>query len=87
MTFMGGHDDILLPMVPGSEISGEVLEVGEKCRQGLKAGDKVVSIQSKLRGSLKCKTILGQGNLERFCPFTVHIYPLKLTEVSLASIY
>lgn len=44
---MGGHDDILLPMIPGSEISGEVLEVGEKCRQGLKTGDKVASIQSK----------------------------------------
>lgn len=42
---MNGHDDILLPMIPGNEISGEVLEVGAKCRNGLKIGDHVAAIQ------------------------------------------
>lgn len=41
------NDDVLLPMIPGSEFSGEVLELGRNCRHDLKSGDKIVSLLGK----------------------------------------
>lgn len=38
------NEEILLPMIPGSEFAGEVLELGDNCRQNFKAGDKVAAL-------------------------------------------
>lgn len=38
------NDDILLPMIPGSEFSGEVLEIGDNCKQNFKSGDKIAAL-------------------------------------------
>lgn len=38
------NDDVLLPMIPGSEFSGEVLEIGDNCKQNFKPGDKIASL-------------------------------------------
>lgn len=51
---MSGHEDTLLPMIPGCEISGDVIEVGPDSKHGFKVGDKVVSFQAirRLGGGL-----------------------------------
>lgn len=38
------NDEIILPMIPGSEFSGEILEIGDNCKQNFKPGDKVASL-------------------------------------------
>lgn len=38
------NEEIILPMIPGSEFSGEVLEIGRNCRQNFKAGDKIAAL-------------------------------------------
>lgn len=43
--YMTGRTNAPLPMTPGNEFSGEILEVGANCQQGFKIGDKVVTIQ------------------------------------------
>lgn len=40
-------DDILLPIIPGSEFSGEVLEVGDNCKQSFKIGEKITALLCK----------------------------------------
>lgn len=42
------NDEILLPMIPGSEFSGEVLEVGDNCKQNFKPGDKIAALLGML---------------------------------------
>lgn len=42
------NDEILLPMIPGSEFSGEVLEVGDNCKQSFKPGDKIAALLGML---------------------------------------
>lgn len=42
---INGHGTPKLPFVPGSELAGEVLEVGNKCSR--KPGDKVLSLLCK----------------------------------------
>lgn len=44
---MQENDEILLPMIPGNEFSGEVLEVGGDCRLNFKPGDKVAALLGK----------------------------------------
>lgn len=58
--YMSGHEDSLLPMIPGCEVSGEVLEVGPQAKQDFKVGDKVVSFQSirRLGGGLADQCIV-----------------------------
>lgn len=41
------NDEVLLPMIPGSEFSGEVMETGDRCQQNFKTGDKIVSLLGK----------------------------------------
>ena len=43
----GGHEDILLPMIPGSEFSGEVLEVGDRNRHNFRVGENVSALLGK----------------------------------------
>lgn len=38
------NDEIILPMIPGSEFSGEILEIGDNCKQDFKPGDKIASL-------------------------------------------
>lgn len=38
------NDDILLPMIPGCEFSGEILEIGRNCRQNFQLGDKIAAL-------------------------------------------
>lgn len=35
------NDEFILPMIPGTELSGEVIELGSDCKQNLEVGEKV----------------------------------------------
>lgn len=35
------NDEYILPMIPGTELSGEVIELGPDCKQNLEKGEKV----------------------------------------------
>lgn len=47
------NDDIILPMIPGSEFSGEILEVGSNCKRNFKPGDKIASLLGMLSRQLR----------------------------------
>lgn len=42
--YMWGKCAPTLPFIPGSEVSGVVLEVGQKCTRGFQVGDKVFAL-------------------------------------------
>lgn len=44
---MWGRSKPKLPFIPGSELSGVVLEVGKNCTRGFKVGDKVFALRGK----------------------------------------
>lgn len=43
--FEGGTGEVKLPVVPGSEFSGEVLEVGSADSSEFRVGDRVVALK------------------------------------------
>lgn len=38
------NDEILLPMIPGTEFSGEILELGHDGQQNFNVGDKITTL-------------------------------------------
>lgn len=50
---------VTLPFIPGSEFSGEILEVGPKCKRQFKVGDKVAVLgKEKSKQSKVAQTLL-----------------------------
>lgn len=64
-------NSVTLPFIPGSEFSGEIIEVGPNCKKGFKIGDKVVVLGKKFRlccyYDAKRKTMYVQSKYERCC--------------------
>lgn len=42
-------NSVALPFIPGSEFSGEIIEIGPNCKKEFKVGDKVVVLGKKFR--------------------------------------
>jgi len=67
-SFIGRHGKVQIPVIPGHEFCGEVVELGSKTRKW-KKGDRVVS--SAIKGCGKCRACL-KGNFNR-CQHWDHV--------------
>lgn len=47
------NDEFMLPMIPGTEFSGEILELGNDGQQNLNVGDKVATLLCMLFSQFK----------------------------------
>lgn len=47
LQYIAGRTKSKIPFIPGSELSGVVLEVGKKCTRGFNVGDKVLALPGR----------------------------------------
>lgn len=63
------NEEFVLPMIPGTEFSGEVIELGEDCKQGFDVGEKISTLLCKFSFYLLANDQLTSTILIFFSPF------------------